>query len=202
VVEEVPGNRIVTGPSILALDPGHRLGYAVDDLQAPNSCKTGVCVIPSHYPDIGKELRFAEVWLTHTIEQYGVEVLIWEAAIPFGGKRGSTVRTNSAAIQFAASLAGVFDLVGTRLGLKCWQANLGTVRLHFTGNGKADSAGKGRVYQRALALGYDPESLDASDAVAIWDFCKHRYRADGLVAGPLFADPLRSMRRPAPEMED
>ena len=186
-------------PCILALDPGHRLGYAVDDPAAKNGCRTGVCLVPSHYPDTGKDLRFAEAWLITMVEQFGAQVLIWEAPVVFGGGRGSTMKTNAASIEFAYALGGVFDLVGTKLQLACWKANMGTVRLHFTQHGHAD---KGRVYQRALAVGYDVATFDAADAVAIWDFAKHKYRAEGLVAGPLFADPLRSMRRQAPELEE
>ena len=193
-------NDATASPCILALDPGHKLGYAVDDPAAPNRCRNGVCQLPRTYPETGRELRFAETWLISMIEQFAVRVLIWEAPIPFGGKKGSTTITNQHAIEFALALGGVFDLVGAKLELvACWKANMGTVRHHFTGNGRAD---KGMVHARALAVGYDVASYDASDAVAIWDFAKHKYKAEGLVAGPLFADPLRSMRRQAPELEE
>ena len=60
------------------------------------------------------------------IEQFAVRVLIWEAPIPFGGKKGSTTITNQHAIEFALALGGVFDLVGAKLELvACWKANMG-----------------------------------------------------------------------------
>ncbi len=136
-----------------------------------------------------------------TVEQYGVTVLAWEAPIIFGGKKGSTMKTSADAIEFAFGIGAIAELVGTRLGLICWKAPLGTVRRHFTGSGRAD---KGQVYARCLALGYPVTSYDAADATAIWDFIGHMYRRRDLVAGPLFTPPdkVRSMRRAAPEIDE
>jgi Holliday junction resolvasome RuvABC endonuclease subunit len=184
---------------ILALDPGHALGYAVDGSE-PGELVTGVCDLPRGGQDRGKTYSYFATWLEMTVNQYGVTVLAWEAPIIFGGKKGSTMKTNAATIEFAFGLAAIAEMVGHRLGLICWKAPLGTVRLHFTGNGKAD---KGQVYARCLALGYDVTSLDAADAAAIWDFIGHMYRRRDLVAGPLFTPPgkARSMRRAAPEID-
>ena len=184
---------------ILALDPGHKLGYCVDG-EKPGVPRTGVCELPRHGQDRGKTYCYFETWLRMTIEQYGVTVLAWEAAIIFGGKKGSTMKTNADTIEFAFAIGAIAELVGTRLGLICWKAPLGTVRRHFTGSGRAD---KGQVYARCLALGYPVESYDAADATAIWDFIGHMYRRRDLVAGPLFTPPgkVRSMRRSAPEIE-
>ncbi len=187
-------------PRILALDPGHALGYCVSG-DHPGSPRSGVCQLPRNYPDYGKTWCYLETWLQMTVEQHGVTVLAWEAPLIFGGKKGSNKPTNSHAIEFAFGVGSVCELVGARLGLICWKVPMGTARLHFTGNGRAD---KGQVYARALALGYPVTSTDAADATAIWDFTSHMYRAGGLVAGPLFADPekVRSLRRPAPSLAE
>jgi Holliday junction resolvasome RuvABC endonuclease subunit len=185
---------------ILALDPGHKLGYCVDG-ENPRAPRSGVCELPRNFPDYGKTWCYLETWLGMMIEQYRVTVLSWEAPIIFGGKRGSTRPTNSQAIEFAIGIGTVCELVGARRGLVCWKAPMGTVRLHFTGNGHAD---KGQVYARCLAVGYPVASYDAADATAIWDFTGHVYRRGGLVPGPLFADPerVRSIRRQAPALSE
>ncbi len=190
----------MTPVCILALDPGHKLGYCVDG-ERPSDPITGVCQLPRSYPDNGKAWSYLVTWLEMMVEQYGVTVLAFEAPLVFGGKRGSNRKTNADAIEFAYAFGGICELVAARRGLACWKAPMGTVRLHFTGSGKADPA-KGRVYQRCLALGYRVTSYDAADAAAIWDFAGHIYRRSNLVAGPLFADPskVRTIRRPAPAL--
>jgi hypothetical protein len=189
----------MSSPCILALDPGHKAGYAVDDETAANGCRTGVAHLPRHYPDTGKELSFLERWLAEAIEQFMPGVIVWEAPIIFGGRKGSTIATSASTIEFAFSFQAICELVGARYQIQCWKVNVGTARLHFVGHGRCD---KGTVYSRALALGYGVQSHDEADAVAIWDFVKHKYRSGALVAGPLFADPLRSMRRPAAFEDD
>lgn len=187
---------------ILALDPGHKLGYCVNG-QTPGDPITGVCALPRSYPDNGKAWSYLATWLEMMVNQYGVSVLAWEAPLVFGGKKGSSTPTNESTIEFAYGFGAICEFVGERLGLVYWRANMGTVRLHFTGSGKADPA-KGRVYSACLARGYRVTSHDAADAAAIWDFMAHKYRQSNLVAGPLFADPskVRSIRRPAPALLD
>jgi hypothetical protein len=190
----------MTPVCILALDPGRKLGYCVNG-QTPGDPITGVCALPRTYPDNGKAWSFLTTWLEMMVGQYGVTVLAWEAPLVFGGPKGSSRPTNADAIEFAYAFGGICEFVGERLGLICWKAPMGTVRLHFTGNGAPDP-NKGRVYSACLARGYRVTSYDAADACAIWDFMSHKYRASGLVAGPLFADPskVRSIRRPAPAL--
>ena len=187
---------------ILALDPGHKLGYAVDG-EKPNDPRTGVCELPRNYPDYGKTWCFLETWLRMTIEQFKVTVLAWEAPLLFGGEKGSNIPTNAQAIEFAYGVGIICELVGARLGITCWKAHMRTVRHHFTGRGNAD---KGQVFARCLALGYQVTSHDAADACAIWDFAGHIYKRSNMVAGPLFVDQkqqkVRTMRRQAPDLDE
>jgi hypothetical protein len=193
----------MTEVRILALDPGHKLGYCVDDAESPDKIRTGVCELPRHGPDRGKTWCYLESWLLEMITQFRVTVLATEAPVPFGGRKGSTMATSADAINFPIGLAAVVELVGTRAGCICWAAPIATVRRHFTGSGKAGPEAKGRVYQRCRLLGLPVESLDAADATAIHDFCAHIYRRADLIPGPLFVAPgrSRSMRRPAPDLE-
>ena len=184
---------------ILALDPGHKLGYCVDGNE-PDELKTGVCELPRGGLDRGIPYSFFETWLGMTIDQYEITVLGWEAPIIFGGKKGSTTKTNADTIEFAFGLCAIAELVAYRRKLICWKCNIGTVRLHFTGNGRAR---KDHVFQRCLKMGLDVASFDAADAAAIHDFLAHMYKRPRLPAGPLFTPPsrVRSMRRRATDAE-
>jgi Holliday junction resolvasome RuvABC endonuclease subunit len=181
---------------ILALDPGHKLGWAVDG-EAPGSLITGTEILPGKAPDNGKTFLHFEDWLFDMIDVHKPNVLAWEAPIIFGGAKGSTTPTNHFAIHFAIGIASIAELAGERTGLDCWQAPLMTVRHHFCGDGKAK---KDAVYDKCLEMGWPVKGLDAADATAIWDLCAHVYRRDKLIPGPLFAKRV-SLSRPAPEIE-
>jgi Holliday junction resolvasome RuvABC endonuclease subunit len=187
----------MTAPVILALDPGHKTGYAVDDPDAANGCRTGILEMPREYPKTGLELCFLERWLLEMIEQFEVTVLAWEAPLVFSKPESAT--TTSETMEFAFYFGAVCDLVGTRNGIATWKVHAVTARHHFTGSGRAK---KDHVYQRAKLNGYQVKSFDASDAVAIWDFIAHKYGHRNLPAGPLFGKSTRSMRRSAPELDD
>ncbi len=188
---------------ILALDPGHKLGWAVDG-RRPGELITGVEILPGQAPDHGVAYCHFQDWLAEMIDIHRVQVLAWEAPVAFGGFKqswgGRKLVTNQAAVEFLYGLGAVAELVGTVAGLLCWKAVTATVRRHFVGNGRAE---KMDVFIRCRALGWPVETLDAADAAAIWDLAAHIYRRADVVAGPLFTAPAkrRGIRRAAPELD-
>lgn len=176
--------------NVLALDLGHNCGFAVDDPTSRLGCRLDVAKFKSHYPDTGATFVEIEQWLEMMISTYAINVLCWEAPIIVFGKGKGGVRQNMAGVEFAYGFQAIADLVGTRRGLQTWAVSMITARKHFTGNAYAK---KENVRRRAALLGYDVEGLplDATDAVAIYDYARHFLRQKMLTAGPLFAEKAR-----------
>jgi len=168
--------------TILALDPGHALGYAVDDPEAPNGVRTGIAHLPEG--DTGPAYVFLADWLALMIEHYDVGVIAWELQLHFASP-GMGGNTNLESIGFLHGVCAVAELVAAQRRLECWRVPSSTARLHFTGSGKGKGA-KRRVLERARELGYEVKGFDAADALAIWDVVAHEIRHPGVIAGPLF----------------
>ena len=110
-------------------------------------------------------------------------VMAFERAVPIGGPKGSTIRTNHETVVRLISLIGVFNAVAGRFQMEVRRASAMTVRKHFCGDGRAD---KNAVMSRCRQLGWSPQSKDVGDAMAGWCWTKDTLRAGQVTPGPLF----------------
>ncbi len=114
------------------------------------------------------------------------DLLIYEAAVPFGGGKGSSMMTNQAAIEQQYQRGGCVSLLCAELGLQCFSGHIQRVRKHFLGHGRPDSP-KEAVMAMCRKIGWYPADHDAGDALAMFDFACHMVEQPfRRAAGPMF----------------
>lgn len=150
--------------NVLALDLSSNTGFCLHDREG-NAKFGDVKLPPGDDGYSGTKYHFFWDWVTFTIKTYRIEFLIVEAPAPVAMKRSGTI-----SIMQQLGLSAISETIAAKYGLRFCRANISTVRLHFTGNGHAD---KVQVRDRCRNFGWYTESLDAADAIAVWDWTNH-----------------------------
>jgi len=167
--------------TVLALDLSTRVGWAA---WAPGeSCPAwGVQSLPRTGSDVGRYLDAYRVWLAEMINQLSPGRVVMEAPI-----LPST--TNLATTRKLYGLAGVTELVARDHEVAAMEVNNAQVRRHFAGVGRGKrEAMKRAVVNACRERGWQPDTDDEADALAVLDYAAHRLRLDPpWGAGPLTA---------------
>lgn len=152
--------------NVLALDLSSNTGFCLHDREGKP--KYGDVRMPpassDHYN--GTKYCFFWDWCVFTVKTYRIEFLIVEAPIATG-------RDGMFSVMQQLGMAAISELLAAKYGLRYCRANISTVRKHFTGNGRAD---KPAVEIACRERGFYPQSLDAADAIAVWDWANHDLR--------------------------
>jgi crossover junction endodeoxyribonuclease RuvC len=167
--------------NILALDLATNFGYA---RLAAGEIKYGSYRLPSTGEDVGRFLVAYEEALRGLFAP-GCDLIIFEA--PWVGPQ-----THQNTARKLLCLAGVTEMVATRLEIACREENNATVRKFFIGkgNGKRDEL-KRLTIDACRARGWNPLDDDAADALALLDYAMNLYQVAGATAGPIFREASR-----------
>ena len=167
---------------VLALDLATTTGWAYgnpEDGLSPTILESTSRVAPPPYsygskiigrsawPD-GRIFDAAETYLNDLITIHNPSVLVYEA--PFVGK------SEKLAVPFRLlNLAGLAEKLGYQREIaRVFSANVSTVRKHFIGHGRLPGGeAKDAVIARCKAIGWDPKTEDAADALAVLDYAIH-----------------------------
>lgn len=166
---------------ILALDVATNTGICVGDAGAAPRAWT---INLGEAPDIGRRLSKADqerlqarrfnnalVMAHGLIVRNEPDLIVIEA--PIGGKEANA---------YLIKLVGIIEAVAANNGIRSIPAHESTVRKHFLGKSfrtsdfptlqkpAAKIAIKRLVEARCRLLGWEPETLDEADAMAIWEW--------------------------------
>lgn len=176
---------------LLTLDLATVLGWtkgAVEDTKF----KSGYFRLPSTKNDIGAFAIAYDDWLNFNID--GVTDLVFEAPI-------LPRKTQLATIRKLYGLCYHTELLCTKMGIKCYEANLSSVKKTIGGHGRAD---KDDMVAAVRGYGYDVKENNEADAIAVRLYTimtRHQELAAdfGLTLGLLGTAPKPPKRIPAPE---
>jgi len=166
---------------ILALDIASRLGWATDG--ADGRLIFGVYALPTSAENPGVAFCAFERWLDQRIIEHRPDTLAIEAPLVLAGRRGAKVLTNARTVAVLNGLWAIALLVSTSHKLRIFQANVMSIKKHFTGNGHADKAA---MVKQCRLLGWPVTDHNAADALGLLDFARHTLRQPNLAAGPLY----------------
>jgi hypothetical protein len=169
---------------ILALDVATNTGFAIGALgdQAPTfgSARFGTSKT-SH------TVRFAHalVWMVKFLQRFHVDLLVLEAPLHFGLRRGNSSAGND---ELAYGLAAVIKAVALQRGIEdIQQARTIDVRHFFLGVNPKRKDAKRQTIERCHALGLAVNNDNEADACALWHFqCAQLIPQLGLRVSPLF----------------
>ena len=176
---------------ILGIDPGTRfLGWGVIEADGPRLLAHGFGVLKaSPRSDLADRLVVLAAGLREVIALHRPEVAAVEEAF-YGRDARATLRLGEG--------RGAAILVLSEAGLRVTGYANNVVKRAVTGGGRATKEHVRSMVVRMLALAQAPESLDASDALAV-ALCHHQRRGlDGLGEGgpsPRIRDAIRRARR-------
>ena len=166
----------MTDGAILALDLGTHMGWALRHVDG--LVESGVLNLkPKRHEGFGARFYRLRLWLTATKNRVGGELF----HLTYEHTPGQRAR--------AAHIAGAFEATVTAWcehhDIPYRSAHSATVKKHATGKGNAD---KTAVEAAVRAKGFDPETHDEADALAILDLALCRLDADYAAnSAPLFA---------------
>lgn len=150
---------------ILAFDLATKTGVAVGGSYSDLRCWTEDLgeVGTAHGARMFRMMNVANT----LIKKYRPKLVVIEKPIA-SGPAGKDAR-----LGMAYGLRGVVCAMAYANGLQVREYDVSTVRKHYIGDGKLPSAeAKRAVFERSKLLGADPDGMDASDAVAVWDLAQ------------------------------
>lgn len=155
---------------ILALDLATISGFAVDR-PGGGPPLTGTFTLPGTGGRLGHGLHRFERWLYDFARINKAGMLVFEAPIIGGAPLTANVA------MICIGLAAHVESKAAALDIKCVKVASQTVRTHFVGTSRGDSATlKGKVQDRCRQLGWDYGNDDnRADAAATWDWAKSTY---------------------------
>lgn len=173
--------------NLLALDLATKTGFAHGE---PGGMPTwGSHKLPQTGEDYGAFGLAYEAFLSALIQSKGVTRIVYESPI-----LPST--TTLATARKLYSLGTITEMIAGRLGVKCHEAHMQTVRGHFIGASRAPkhipqkdrrSWMKSRIIGQCIARGWNVTNDDEADALAVFDWASaiinQKHAAN--TAGPL-----------------
>ena len=168
--------------TLLALDLATKTGFAVgnpDAYQCVTPLEAAAGSVPKPYSgvftiapprtSIGEFMARYRDWLDDMITLHGVDKLVFEAPIITSG------RTSIDTARKLLGVAAVTEELAYRRGIP-WvrEGNNATIRKHFIGKGRGDRKDLKRlVLEQCRARGWEVDSEDEGDALALFDFGVH-----------------------------
>jgi Holliday junction resolvasome RuvABC endonuclease subunit len=131
--------------------------------------------------DLGLYFREYELWLNDKCETNNVAYIAFEAPVL---PRFTNINT----LRQLYALCGITELIANKRGIKCREAQISKIRKFICHDGGAD---KDAVWKMIRLYGYQPSTLDESDAIALRLYVVGRERVAllkdfrGLELGPL-----------------
>lgn len=170
---------------VLALDLATVTGWAVDRPDGSGVPLTGTVACRHVDNDFGTAYVALERFIVDAVSVHQITHLAFEAPLVMAGRAGAKVQTNVNTVRKLLGLAAVAELVGTRLGLQVYEANVQTVKKHFAGTGRAT---KDDIKARCRLLGWPIKDDNAADAAALWSYAKSLFdRSWAPRSTPMFA---------------
>lgn len=154
--------------TILALDLATTTGWCVG--QAGGKPTYGSHRIAPQGAGSGEVFGQFLKWLHDMVAVHSPRVIVYEAPLAPSLLRG---KTNADTARRLFGLPAITEAIAYRMGVPViLEASVQDVRGHFIGtrNMPGDEA-KRAVIARCRQLGYDPQTHDAADALALWDYC-------------------------------
>jgi hypothetical protein len=169
---------------ILALDVATNTGFAVGRLGDP-APTFGSARFGNAQTAHADRFAHALVWMVKFLQQFRVDLLVLEAPLHFGLRRGNSAAGND---ELAYGLAAVVTAVARQ---RCVddirQARTVDVRRFFLGDNPKRKDAKRQTIERCHALGLAVENDNEADACALWHFqCAQLVPQLGLRVSPLF----------------
>lgn len=149
----------------LALDLATQTGFCFGPADTGEVPTLGHVRMPSTGPDVGRFLCAWQDWLEPKVREVEPTLIVFEAPILAGQTQIATTRK-------LQGMAGVTEMVGTRLGIEVAEIATSQVKKALTGNGRAEKAD---MIAAARHYGFDPTCSDEADAFGIW-LCALRLR--------------------------
>lgn len=146
--------------AILALDLATVTGWASGSPGDTPRCGTIELPRPVERDNGPSYASFVD-WLNGMIQLQRPRLLAIEASYVAAGRN-----INARTVELAGGLLAIGELIAYRRAISCRVKAVASVRKHFVGKG---SATKDQVYQECRRRGWAPDSLDAADALALWD---------------------------------
>lgn len=151
---------------LLALDLATRLGWAAGSTtngepvsgwhQLPKGTKT----------DLGEFAVPYDVFLRRMIEEHDINMVVFEAPVPMGGKRGATMLATTLKLH---GLCYHTELVCKLLKVTCRQCNVGTWKSQICGTSRFNKSHS--PYPPVIACaqrGWEVKDDNEADALCIW----------------------------------
>jgi hypothetical protein len=171
--------------NILALDLAKNTGWALgalgDHVPGFGSIRFGAV-------DCSSDAKFAHAlqWISDFLKRHKVDLVVFEAPLHFGLRRGKSRPGNdetafglAAITQAVAHLRGIYDVR---------QAETKDVRRFFLGDNPKRHIAKRETIGRCRGLGIHVDDDNQADAIALWLFQCAQIRPQlGLRTSPLFA---------------
>lgn len=149
-----------------------RTGFALDGRDGACPPRAGTWTSPTKI--LGAFGLAYQEWLYDFARTNRVEGIGYEAPAVgnSGGKKdsGSFVMSEEVSIALIG-LAFATETIAASLGVRCERVHVQTVRRHFVGHGRPKDPKKA-VMDRCKQLGWPAPNTDATDAAAVWCFCK------------------------------
>jgi Holliday junction resolvasome RuvABC endonuclease subunit len=140
------------GMGILALDFGTSTGYAIEK---DGEILSGVKKLRHNRHASGVRALDFYLWLNRVIREYGIDRVYFERVYAHSGTEAAHLYG-----YFMHTLAAVCE----ELGIKCVGISVGTIKKFATGKGNAS---KEEMITAAKSRGFDPQTDDEADALAI-----------------------------------
>ncbi|MCG2597376.1 crossover junction endodeoxyribonuclease RuvC [Achromobacter insuavis] len=150
--------------NILALDLGTKTGYAVRRRDGAMRYGT-VDFTPRKSWTPGQRWARFRGWLADTVATFQIDAVVYERVV-FG-------HSSAASSDVYGGFKALVELAADTHSLTLSSVAVPTVKKHFTGSGRAD---KDAMMAQAKARGFNPDSHNAADALAIlhWAVAQER----------------------------
>ena len=144
---------------VLALDLAGNTGWCLGD--SKERPIFGSIALPKTGTDVGRYLAAYHEWIVPKLKAEAPGRCVIEAPIlPY---KKSTVAT----ARKLMGLAGHTEYVCHRMGVRCSEVGLQSIKLFLAGSGRAD---KEAMVKSARMYGFDVENHDQADAIGLWGF--------------------------------
>ncbi len=151
--------------AVLALDLATVTGWAA--VRPDGAVVYGTERLAPPKTEVGEFLARAGRWITETIIKTEPDVIVFETVWVGPNTHQTTARK-------LMSLAGLTEMIAFKRDLECWEANTMTVVKHFTGDGGGKRPEKkARVMAECRRRGFNPETEDEADALAVLSYARH-----------------------------
>lgn len=160
------------GDVVLGLDVATRTGWAI------NGPMSGVPIVGTFKAprpegdkaegfDLGPVFLAFRRWLDGMIVIHKPDTVAFEAPLNIVHGGSAKVLTNQNTIRLLFGFAALVEMCASEHGVPTYEANVGTIKRHFAGHGRADKAA---MMARCRMLGWAVADDNQADAAALWAY--------------------------------